>query len=84
MKTYRVPLKEWSANYYSGGKAPTLNTLKRRIRKGVIPGTNETGDYVVYCDANYNPQTPEWERNLPPKTGSTIADGILQRLGATG
>ncbi|MGB0849442.1 MAG: hypothetical protein ACPGSM_22085 [Thiolinea sp.] len=81
MKIYRVPLKEWSANYYNGGKAPTQITLKRRIRRGVIPGTNEAGDYVVYCDANYNPQQPEWKRNQPPKTGNQIADDILQRRG---
>ncbi len=83
MKTYRVPLKDWRKNYYSG-KAPALQTLKRRIRSGKIPGTNETGDYVVYCDANYNPQIPEWERNQPPKTGNSIADGILQRMSAAG
>lgn len=79
MKTYRVQLKEWRENYYAG-KSPTITTLRRRIDRGVIPGTKEVGEYLVYCDANYNPQKPEWEKNQPTKTGNQLADDILQRF----
>lgn len=83
MKTYRVQLKEWRKNYY-GGNAPTLLTLRRRIDKGIIPGTNEAGEYVVYCDANYNLQKPEWDTGKPTRTGNKMADAIIQRLSANG
>lgn len=81
-KIYRVPVKEWIPNFYNGGKAPTLTTVKRRIKAGIIPGSCATGDYIVYCYADYEPVAPPALTQPPPRTGNPLADAILQRTTA--
>lgn len=76
---YRIPIKQWSAAYYNGGKSPAIATLKRRVDRGILPGSKASGEYVIYCDANYEPVTLKAAPKPPPATGNKIADAILQR-----
>ena len=78
MTIYRVLLREWRNNYYNGNTKPNLTELKRRIYTGILPGSNASGDYIVYCDAHHEPTHPP--QTIKPKlTGNPIADQIIQR-----
>ena len=79
--TYRILLSEWRNNYYQGNKIPSMITLKRRIQSGILPGTTASGDYIVFCDANYNPVKPP-EPPVITSTGNALADAILKRTAA--
>lgn len=74
MQIYRLRLREWSNAYYSGAKKPALITLKRRIDKGVIPGSKASGEYIVYCNAHYEPIQPLQATQL------TAAEQLAQRI----
>ncbi|WP_020396678.1 hypothetical protein [Thiolinea disciformis] len=84
MQYNRVRAKEWLENYYHGEDRPTLTTVLNRLKAGVLPGSNASGEWVVYCDVHYepikldpDPSKPERKSSKPPTTGNRFVDNII-------
>lgn len=57
MNTFnRIRVTEWMNNYYYGSNnKPTRRTIINRLIKKTLPGSNESGEWVVFCDNAYRP-----------------------------
>ncbi len=76
---YRVPLGVWRTAFFAK-RPPVLRVLRENIKLGKIPGEEvgeDTGIFIVYCDAEYNLVWPTG-KNPTPKTGNERADAILK------
>lgn len=52
----RVRVTEWMERYYTGSdKKPTRRTIINRLTKKTLPGSDESGEWVVFCDNYYRP-----------------------------
>lgn len=57
MNTFnRVRVTEWMNNYYYGSSCkPTRRTIINRLINNKLPGSKESGEWVVFCDNHYRP-----------------------------
>ncbi len=90
MTTYQLmKASEYRERRFIGTKKPALNTIKRWIRDGILPGEILGGCYYVHVDSMGHPVKPS--HGVPPvdsiaaktaalssSTGNELADQLLQ------
>lgn len=76
MNTFnRVRVTEWMNNYYYGSSyKPTRRTIINRLIKKTLPGSNESGEWVVFCDNYYRPVYEQ------PPAPSLVANKFVSNL----